>query len=259
MATINFFLQGKGGCGKSTCAIFYAQYLLDSGVVPICLDNDPVNASLMSYGKLNGKAFNLLDENNDLRKETFDQIIDEFLTGGKDDVFIADNGATVFSPLISYMVSERSVRFLKEEGHSVYIHCPIGGGAAIHDMYNGFKCIAEAFPDSNGIILWMNRYLGEAIDPKGIAFLDSNLYKKFSEVVTGIINLPIMNDLEKSSYIKMAMSYMTFEEACSRMSEKSPLNLIQKSRMNGYREKLYNAIFEGLAPKQPSEDENGQS
>lgn len=56
MANIHMFLTGKGGVGKSFCSAMLMQYIMDSGRQnPVCIDTDPVNATLYAY-----KAFNAI-------------------------------------------------------------------------------------------------------------------------------------------------------------------------------------------------------
>ena len=77
----------------------------------------------------------------------------------------------------------------------------------------------------------------------------------YRSVVKGVISLPKMTNLMLSDYEKMTKAYSTFEESCPRSAENSPLDLMQKSRMRGFRDKLYSAIYEGLS----LEDGGGQS
>ena len=59
MAHIHFFLQGKGGVGKTTCAFYYAQNLVDSGNKIVIFDCDPVNWSLSTFTSIPVQKFDL--------------------------------------------------------------------------------------------------------------------------------------------------------------------------------------------------------
>ena len=46
MSNVHIVLQGKGGVGKSLAASMLAQYLTKRGESPLCIDTDPINATL---------------------------------------------------------------------------------------------------------------------------------------------------------------------------------------------------------------------
>ena len=106
MSTINFILQGKGGVGKSVCAILLAQYLQNrSGQLPFCVDLDPVNTSFKSFKALNVQDFNILDENKrNIEERHFDKIVENILNqaiAGNNSII--DVGAMTFLPLSGYL------------------------------------------------------------------------------------------------------------------------------------------------------------
>ena len=49
MHKVHITLQGKGGVGKSLVASLLAQHHLESGTPVVCIDTDPVNATLSGY------------------------------------------------------------------------------------------------------------------------------------------------------------------------------------------------------------------
>ena len=50
---LHFVLQGKGGVGKTVVALLLSQYVEEKGEPVICVDTDPVNASLSSLSSMN--------------------------------------------------------------------------------------------------------------------------------------------------------------------------------------------------------------
>ena len=52
MAHVHFFLNPKGGTGKSLVSYIVAQYLISKGVKTTCIDCDPVTPTLIAdFGK----------------------------------------------------------------------------------------------------------------------------------------------------------------------------------------------------------------
>ena len=52
MAHVHFFLNPKGGTGKSLVSYIVAQYLISKGVKTTCIDCDPVPPTLIAYEAL---------------------------------------------------------------------------------------------------------------------------------------------------------------------------------------------------------------
>ena len=89
MAKIHTTLQGKGGVGKSLIATTIAQYKVNKGQIPLCIDTDPVNASFAGFKVLNVKRLEIL-EGDEINTRNFDMLI-EMIAASPDDVVI-DNG-----------------------------------------------------------------------------------------------------------------------------------------------------------------------
>ncbi|HIF9170117.1 TPA: ArsA-related P-loop ATPase, partial [Photobacterium damselae] len=55
MSNIHFFLQGKGGVGKTLISSFTAQYLKEISNDVECIDTDSVNHTFSQYKSFNAK------------------------------------------------------------------------------------------------------------------------------------------------------------------------------------------------------------
>ena len=64
MAHVHFFLNPKGGTGKSLVSYIVAQYLISKGVKTTCIDCDPVTPTLIAYEALHAVRVNIMVENN---------------------------------------------------------------------------------------------------------------------------------------------------------------------------------------------------
>lgn len=62
MAHVHFFLNPKGGTGKSLVSYIVAQYLISKGVKTTCIDCDPVTPTLIAYEALHAVRVNIMVE-----------------------------------------------------------------------------------------------------------------------------------------------------------------------------------------------------
>ena len=86
MAKIHMILQGKGGVGKSLIAALLAQYKMNTGQQPLCIDTDPVNATFHGFQGLNVKRLQIM-ENEEINPRNFDTLV-ELIAPATDDVII---------------------------------------------------------------------------------------------------------------------------------------------------------------------------
>ncbi len=118
MSNIHFFLQGKGGIGKTTLSSFAAQYLKSIGKSVECFDTDTVNHSFMQWKELNVKECNICEMNGDVNHHAAEEMIEYLLEECKSENIIIDNGASSFLPMLSYLVENDIISILKGAGHN---------------------------------------------------------------------------------------------------------------------------------------------
>ena len=75
MAHVHFFLNPKGGTGKSLVSYIVAQYLISKGVKTTCIDCDPVTPTLIAYEALHAVRVSIMVENN-IDKTRFDRFVE---------------------------------------------------------------------------------------------------------------------------------------------------------------------------------------
>ena len=83
MAKIHTTLQGKGGVGKSLIATTIAQYKVEKGQTPLCIDTDPVNASFAGFRSLGVKRLDIL-KGDEINTRNFDTLIEMIATASDD-------------------------------------------------------------------------------------------------------------------------------------------------------------------------------
>ena len=236
MKKVHMVLQGKGGVGKSFASSMIAQYLLDRGENPVCIDADPVNATFAGFTKFNAEKVRLL-EDGEINPRRFDEMME--LIDRSNDTVIVDSGASSYTPLSAYMFDNGVPDLLHERGRQLVLHILVVGGQGLLDTVTGFASIAAAFSEKTAIVVWLNPYHG-AIQHDGKSFEQLKAYLEHKKRVTSIITLP---DLKEQTYgvdvRDMLKRSRTFAEALA----DPDVPLMQRHRLGRVR----NAVFAELA------------
>lgn len=234
MKTVHFILQGKGGVGKSTLAIYFAQYLMDNNVKLRCVDTDPVNQSFSAVKALKATHLELIEDGT-VNQSFFDGLIEEIISSDAD--YIIDNGASSFIPLASYIKENGTFELLAEHGVTVFLHTPIVGGAAMRDSLSGMVKLAEMTTLKN-LVVWKNDYFGRIVH-KEMEFEKMGAYLESEGSIFGVIHLPSRTASTFGEDMKkMLTSNKTFNE-CIKGGD---FFLTQKSRLNSMRKAIFDEI-----------------
>lgn len=187
MATAHFFVQGKGGAGKSLMASLLYQYLIFHNIMVQGIDLDPINRTLAGYKEFDVIVLDVMD-GNDIVQKKFDTIIDSICELPDEAHMIIDNGASSYVSFCGYIKENRIFDVLVEQGHTVYIHSIITGGQALADTLSGLDGMIEHFSDVP-IIAWLNPYFGD-ITLDGNSFFDFKIYQQSSANFKAVIEIP---------------------------------------------------------------------
>ncbi|MFZ3287940.1 MAG: conjugal transfer protein TraL [Telluria sp.] len=210
MSKIHVILQGKGGVGKSVAAAFLAQYKVEKGQEPSCIDTDPVNATFFGYKALQVQRLQIM-EADEIDPRSFDTLV-EMIAVSKGDVII-DNGASSFVPLSHFLISNQVPALLRDMGHDLVVHTVVTGGQALLDTISGFSQLASQFPSEALFVVWLNPYWGQ-IQHDGKGFEQMKAYTSNKARVSAIIQIPA---LKKETYGRdlsdMLQDRLTFDEA----------------------------------------------
>lgn len=210
MSKIHVILQGKGGVGKSVAAAFLAQYKVEKGQEPSCIDTDPVNATFFGYKALQVQRLQIM-EADEIDPRSFDTLV-EMIAVSKGDVII-DNGASSFVPLSHFLISNQVPALLRDMGHDLVVHTVVTGGQALLDTISGFSQLASQFPSEALFVVWLNPYWGH-IQHDGKGFEQMKAYTANKARVSAIIQIPA---LKKETYgrdlSEMLQERLTFDEA----------------------------------------------
>ena len=239
MSRVHFFLQGKGGSGKSTIASYLAQYFLDKNnenQKVIVIDTDPVNHTLSGFKRFNTIVIDILKDSN-INPLKFDEIIQIILEAEDNTDIIIDNGASSFIPFVSYIIDNGVPELLKENGHTLKIHTVIVGQDAFVDTMQGFKGLAQSFKN-DALYVWLNPFFGEVVSSHGKNFFEMNTYIENQERVR-VIELPRFNqDTFGVDIALVRKEKKTFEEVISDQN----FFIMTRQRIKIARNRIYSAI-----------------
>lgn len=227
MSTVHIFLQGKGGVGKSFCASMLGQYKIHMGQTPLCIDTDPVNATLSSYGALQAKRIDIM-QGTKIDPQKFDQIFEMREEAPSDSSVIIDNGASSFVSFSDYIISQNIPEFLHEMGHTVFINTIITGGDALLDTVNGFSSLVSQLNTHISIIVWLNPFFGP-ITWEGKTFEHFKVYQEHKDKVYGLLSLPEFSpDTFGKDLLTVLKARQTLTEA---LTADPPYNLMARQRL----------------------------
>jgi len=224
MAKIHVTLQGKGGVGKSFVSSLLAQHRLEHKIPLVCIDTDPVNATLAGYSAFPVERIELM-KGNQIDPGRFDELMDMIVTHDKCDIVI-DNGASSFLPLTGYLLENDAISLLQSMGHDVIIHPVITGGQSLTDTLTGLSRLVNQFPDSTQFIVWLNEYFGP-IEHEGKVFEQMKVYEAHRSRIEGLVTLHQQSEL----FSKDLQTLLEHRMAFSEVKQSKAFNFMAKNRL----------------------------
>lgn len=251
--SIHIILQGKGGVGKTTIALFVLQVLQRYSTSKVYgIDTDPVNQTFASFSSLGVEPVFLMDEDNEINPLKFDTLIDAILAG--QDNFVIDTGATSYLPTFNYLKNTQIIDILNEQGKTTFIHVPISGGQATGDTIAELNDLASTFQNAK-LVIWENQFFGkinesfyenqnfintiknalgvivlQKLDPK----TDGYLYAQMTSQLKSFAD--IINDNSQSFMTKRRISNI-FDNLCEQTMEVIGKNTVNKSKQDTMQQK----------------------
>ncbi len=231
---VHITLQGKGGVGKSLVAATIAQHLFskpDAQVV--CVDTDPVNATLAGYQRLATRRAEILDgATRSIDTRRFDQRMEWVL--GEDADFVIDNGASCFIPFTNYLFEADGLRTIRDAGKDVLIHTVITGGQALLETLQGLDelCGQGQGTEDRRVAVWLNEYFGP-IELEGKTFEQMHVYQRVRRNIAAVFRLPAQNPQTFGVDLRIMLERkLTFDEAVADpgfyLMSKQRLRMIQR-------------------------------
>lgn len=235
MAKIHMLLQGKGGVGKSFAAAVIAQYLVDKGQKPLCIDTDPVNATFHGFKALKVKRLELMVDQ-EINPRNFDALV-ELVAPSKHDVVI-DNGASSFVQLAHYLVTNEVPQLLQSMGHELVVHSVVTGGQAFDDTVHNLRQIVPQFPDEALFVVWLNPYWGP-VEDKGKPFELLPEYEEIKDRLAAIVTVPT---LKKDTYGRDLEELLRARQTFAEAADNPALTIMTRQRLKIVRDQLFGQL-----------------
>lgn len=234
--SIHFFLQSKGGCGKTFGTSLLAQYLRQIGCDMKGFDTDQENRDFHAYLGMPVRHVDVMEGTTSINQKKFDSFMEALLT--EEGTFVVDNGANSFTPLLGYLVENEGIEMLRESGKKVYMHGIVAGGDNYDSTVTGFLDLVSN--TDTPVVLWLNQHFGELVDAKGEQFIESDAFKSHSKKICGAIMLHKTNPQTYGQDLqKMTKARLTFEEVMN----SDGFAIMEKQRLRTYAK----GVFEQLA------------
>jgi shikimate kinase len=231
--TVHFVMQGKGGVGKTTIAMFLLQALQQYTPKKIYgIDTDPVNQTFASFKTLGVEPVFIMGEDNEVNPLKFDTLVDAILADNNN--FVIDTGATSYLPTFNYLKNTEIIDLLREHKKTIYIHVPISGGQATADTISELNDLATTFKGAK-LVIWENQFFGE-IDT---SFNENKAYINTLKIAIGRIVLKKLDPkTDGFLYTKMTSELKGFADVIN----DTTVSFMTRRRMG----KLFNELTEQI-------------
>jgi len=227
-------IGNKGGIGKTTISAYLAEYFEENNRDVIVIDTDPENKTFLSYGWKNGLPINLKDENDDISKSGFDDML-EIILNNKDKDIIIDNGAGSFNALINYFPENEILALFEDENIEHTIVGIVAGGGNAVDSLNGLNTILGGF-DSD-FIVFNNELLGTT-ELKGTKLQNTKVIENHKQKIKAIIDIPKKNGYMVDDIIDFTKLRKKFGE----LKHDENLKMMQKRRLVEYKKEIFEQL-----------------
>lgn len=232
---VHFMLTAKGGCGKTFGASLLAQHFANAGLNLKGFDTDQENRDFYAYKGLPVRHVDVMQGKTSIDQKKFDGFMESLLT--EDGVFVVDNGANTFTPLLGYLVENDGIAILREAGKKVFLHGVVGGGDNYDSTRKGFNDLVNN--SDAPIVLWLNEHFGDLANGDGIPFLETDEFKKHGKRLAGAVMLHKRNPQTYGEDIKkMTTARHTFAEVMASTS----YSLMEKQRMRVFAKDVFEQL-----------------
>lgn len=246
MSTVNFMLQGKGGCGKSHCSNALSQFIRDHlGLDLVAYDIDQVNSTLTHFKDIGAEHISIVDDNNKFNERQFDNLITNIIDK-KGSNIVVDTGSNTFLQFLEYASENDTFGLLLSLGFKVYLHVILAGGDQFNETLNGTKSVLEQINVST--IIWINEFFGPAVERLKETELAQKSYA-YKSRIKGYVVLPYRSEKTFGEDIRiLSMNKLTLNQALE-----SPLfGIVPRMRLKT----IFNDIYAQLDSLDLYSDEN---
>jgi hypothetical protein len=224
---VHFFLNSKGGVGKSCCSVVLGQGYRSRGLPVKAFDADAMSATFSSFPALEVIRVPLM-AGDAIDPRQFDVMLEPILT--EDCNFVVDTGASSFVELNRYFLNNDVPGMIHGAGKILVTNVILVGGAMFVETCNNLEAMAQQMPPEVEIAVWLNEHFGP-IAQDGRDFEAMEIYERWRGRIGALVRLPDWTYAQQATFgvdvRAMMASGLTFAEA-----QRSPqFTLMAKSRL----------------------------
>lgn len=238
-SNVHFIMQGKGGIGKSFIATVFSQFLIESDRNLLAVDTDPLNKTLAGFKGLHAHEIHLMNDQNEIDSSLFDALVENLLMEHEGDSLI-DNGASSFIRLSAYLLKHKIIELLCESGKGVVVHIPIAGGQELFDTLAGMEAILNSYPPEARYVIWLNEFK-DPVENDGKSFEAMKIYQKYEDDISGVVKIPMQDELHNEAVKLMMKKRMTFSEV-HQCKDSELFGVLKKRRIEMFKEMIWGQL-----------------
>jgi hypothetical protein len=225
---VHFFVNSKGGVGKSHNAAMLVQYHHYKELPVKAFDADATSATFSSFSALDVTRISLMNSDA-IDPRQFDLMLESILT--EDVNFVVDTGASSFVEMNRYFLRNHIPSMIYEAGKTFVANIIIVGGATFNETSHNLETMASQMPPEVEIVVWLNEHFGP-ISQDGREFEDMRIYQAHRHRISGLVHMPDWTYTDPATFgadmRQMMKAGLTFDEART-----SPdFTLMSKSRLH---------------------------
>lgn len=223
-SSVHVVITGKGGVGKSTCAAFLAQALMENGTKVTVFDLDPIQNSITKFKALNVITVPVLDGEIS-NVDALDDVMECLLYESGD--FVLDVGGGSFISVNSWVLRDDVVDILTSAGKRCVFHVVIAGGTSLIDTMRHLDSMLSQMPEAAEFVVWTNPHTG-SLAHNGVEFHDSPFFERVKDRLAGLVDLPKLDaNYAAPALARLLVESLTFAEA----AEDPRLRHAEKARL----------------------------
>jgi hypothetical protein len=231
---VHWVSQKKGGVGKSSIAMWLAEYLRDRCGSVRCYDTDPSQHTFARVQDLEVNAVKILS-NDEVDPFLINPMLNEIID--EQGPFVVDTGSSSFHALWSYIQGAELFDLLLAHERPVIIHVPLAPKPELEDTLIGFDEICQLCPD-HSVVVWINER-ENPVEIEGASFFDLKVMERNrSKVLAVITNHKQRRRWNRQVVGQMLLNHQTFAQAIA------SADTITRSYLQQVRNELFTQLDE---------------
>ena len=240
MSYVNIMLGRKGGIGKTTACLAWAEARLAEGRPVACFDTDANQRGLSSFERLQAQYIEVAEETEtgeaEVQEWRHNALYDEIEKLDPAAEVMVDTGGSNFIAAQTWMRVTDAPETLKAYGRELRIHTVIPGGSEFQPCLVNLQELVVNFPDVP-LVVWVNPYLSKA-EKNGKTFETTATYKKVKDNIEAVINIPRLNEGSRELVTRIFASRQMLGQAL----ESEELKIYERPRLKNARAALIQAV-----------------